>query len=59
MNKKKKRTCFGSFKIDTYLSKIASLSVFEWIDGERYIGSYIGIQRKSKRKKVPQRSLEF
>lgn len=58
MNKKKRTYC-GSFKIDTYLSRISSLSVFAWIDGEKYMGVYIGIQRKSKSKKVTQKGFEF
>ena len=56
---KKKRPYFGSLKIDTYLSRISSLSVFARIDGKRYMGVYIGIQRKSKSKKVTQKGFEF
>lgn len=51
---KKKRNYFRSFKIDTYLSKIFSLRVFVWIDGEIYEG-YIRIYLKSKSKKVVQK----
>lgn len=55
----KKRTHFGSFKIDTYLSRISSLRVFAWLDGERYMGVYRRLQRKFKSQKVAQKGFEF
>ena len=45
-----------------YLSRLSSLSVFDfldWVDRERYMGVYIGIQRKSKSQKVTQKGLKF
>ncbi len=43
----KQKILFLSFKIDTYLSRISSLS---WIGGEKDMGIYIRIQKNTKEK---------